>query len=163
METWQHIADYEQLYQVSDLGRVRNYRTGRVLRPFEQHKVGYLSVALFKRGGRIDHYVQNLVLAAFIGPKPAGLWSLHKDDNKANNNLCNLYYGTPRDNTADSIRNKTKAVGEQHPRARQTDQQVLEVRRLHRAGVSRYSLAKQFNISRTVVYNICSGKNWKHI
>ena len=50
-----------------------------------------------------------MVARAFIGPRPEGQGVRHLDDNKRNNALTNLVYGTGVENQADSIRNGTNA------------------------------------------------------
>lgn len=49
-ETWKPIADYVGLYEVSNKGRVRNLKTGRILKPGNNGR-GYLFVGLYKNGG----------------------------------------------------------------------------------------------------------------
>ena len=43
-EVWKDIVDYDEKYEVSSLGNVRNKKTGRILKPVV--KGGYLSVGL---------------------------------------------------------------------------------------------------------------------
>lgn len=46
-EIWKDIPGYEGLYLVSDLGRVKGIRSGKILRPY-LHKRGYLYLRLLK-------------------------------------------------------------------------------------------------------------------
>ena len=55
--------------------------------------------------GRKSYKVHVLVLDAFVGPRPNGMQGLHRDDDHANNNLSNLYWGTQSQNMADRLRN----------------------------------------------------------
>ena len=59
-------------YEVSDLGRVRNARTGHVLTPVQNHsrqgrRPGYLKVNM---GRGAQAYVHALVAEAWHGPRP---------------------------------------------------------------------------------------------
>jgi len=45
-EQWKEVVGFEQRYEVSDLGRVRNKLTQHVLRPAATSK-GYLTVQLY--------------------------------------------------------------------------------------------------------------------
>lgn len=103
-EIWKDIKDYEGLYQVSDLGRVKsldrfvcckNNTTklckGRLLRI---HKNDYLFVRLCNESIYKTKYIHKLVAQAFI-PNPNGLPEInHKDENKLNNNIENLEWCT---------------------------------------------------------------------
>lgn len=65
---------------------------------------GHLFVCAY-RGKRF--FVHRLVALEYL-PNPNNLpFVLHKDDNKENNHISNLYWGTVADNTKDSIRNGT--------------------------------------------------------
>lgn len=94
MEIWRDIKDFEGLYQVSNLGRVRsfNYRqTGqtKVLK-LSKDKFGYLQVSLFKNGKLKTFRVHRLVAEAFI-PNLLGEPQVnHIDEDKQNNHVSNL-------------------------------------------------------------------------
>lgn len=88
-EVWKDIKDYEDEYEVSNLGRVRNKKTKNILKPFLNTK-GYLRVCLYKNGKAKKCYVHRLVYEAFIGEIPNGLQVNHKDENKQNNVLSNI-------------------------------------------------------------------------
>ncbi len=77
VETWRDVVGFPS-YEVSDLGRVRRRKTGRILKAFPTCR----SKDPLKRVGRTvdlseDGIVESvtvhaLVAAAFIGPRPAG-------------------------------------------------------------------------------------------
>ena len=88
VETWKVIAGYEN-YEVSDQGRVRNVKTGKMLKP-TGNKQGRYYVSL-GRGNK--KYVHQLVIRAFpeiCGEYFEGAEVNHKDENPANNSACNL-------------------------------------------------------------------------
>lgn len=91
MEIWKDIPNYEGLYQVSNLGRIRslyNYRKYNILT--QNIKRGYYQIGLRKNGVRKWHQVQRLVALAFI-PNPNNLPQVnHKNENKLDNNVNNL-------------------------------------------------------------------------
>ena len=117
MEIWRDIEGYEELYQVSNLGRVRslNYnRTGKVRNmKLGTYPNGYKMVDLKKDKKRKAHLVHRLVAKAFIpNPNPDQLYEVnHKDEDKTNNAVENLewcthmynqMYGTKRERQAKS-------------------------------------------------------------
>lgn len=96
-EIWKDIKDYEGLYQVSNLGRVKRITTGRVLKPLK-HANGYLMVKLSKNSIVYTKTVHRLVAEAFI-PNPEHKSEInHIDENKTNNNVSNLEWMTRKEN-----------------------------------------------------------------
>jgi len=110
---WKPVPGYP-LYEVSDHGKVRSVpRTsarsrarGKPLKA--QLTRGYRYVGLYRDGGTRPHRrikVSVLVLEAFVGPRPDGHHACHRDDDKTNDTLANLYWGTPPQNGQDQVRN----------------------------------------------------------
>jgi len=54
-------------------------------------------------------------------------------------------------------------VGEKGGQAKLTNQNVLDIRKLRKSGVSVKNIAKDFNMSERQIYNIVSGNKWKHL
>lgn len=114
--TWKAIPGYEGYYEVSDTGMVRSLDrtiTGpggfpKRLKGKELaapiHRTGYRRVNLAKEGKQGTYCVHQLVMLAFVGPKPYGYDTCHADGNPANNNLSNLRYDTKRENQIDRIK-----------------------------------------------------------
>ena len=89
MEEWKNIIGYEGLYEVSNMGNVRNVRRNTLLR-FSKNNYGYIQVYLYKNGIRNGFKVHRLVAQAFI-PNPDNLPQVnHKDEDKTNNSVENL-------------------------------------------------------------------------
>lgn len=118
-EEWRHIPGYEGRYEVSTLGNVRSLprRTlgkrgvwttvkGKTLTLFT-NPAGYKQVTLYLNGAPRPSAVHRLVLEAFVGPCPKDSMALHWDDDKSNNYLSNLRWGTRSENSEDSVRNGT--------------------------------------------------------
>lgn len=107
-ELWLNVPNYEDRYQVSNLGNVRSkgvwtptkggakqYRAGRVLKPMV-NRYGYLYVCLSDGKHKKNKSIHRLVMAAFVGESE--LTVNHKDEDKANNALDNLEYLTAEEN-----------------------------------------------------------------
>ena len=95
-EKWKDIDGYDGMYQVSDLGRVRSLKYGkvRVLRFGKNHK-GYLQISLYKDRKRKRFYVHRLVANAFIPNSDENKTQInHRDECKQNNRVSNLEYCT---------------------------------------------------------------------
>ena len=89
MEEWKAIPGYEGLYEVSNMGNVRNVRRNTLLRLSKTNN-RYVRVSLCKNGIKTGLTVHRLVAEAFI-PNPDNLPEVnHKDEDKTNNNVENL-------------------------------------------------------------------------
>ena len=101
-EIWKDIQGYEGLYQVSNLGNVKNkiqpyLKQEKIYKKFSNSN-GYLFVGLRKDKKRKFKYIHRLVAEAFI-PNPNNLLQInHKDENKQNNCVNNLEWCTNKYN-----------------------------------------------------------------
>lgn len=86
-------------WSVSTAGRVRNTRQSTSWGT--QHRTGYMVVCIRQRGHAQQFLVHRLVARAFLGPpQSVDLEHVHhKDGDKTNNNVDNLEYVTPSQNT----------------------------------------------------------------
>lgn len=100
-EIWKDIKDYEGLYQISNLGRVKSFRASSkygnpkemLLKP-SLISSGYYVVTLYSKENRRKYQVHRLVATAFI-ENPNNLPCVnHKDENKLNNCVENLEWCT---------------------------------------------------------------------
>jgi hypothetical protein len=124
----------------------------------------YQRVTLCRDGKGHLQIVHRLVLEAFVGPCPPGLMGLHRNDDRSNNSLSNLYWGTPLQNMADCRRNGTKVVGEAVCNAKLTDELVIEMREEYaRGGVHQAQLAKKYQMTQVNVSAVVTGKSWAHV
>lgn len=147
-ERWRSVEGFP--YEVSDAGRVRNSRNGRVLRP-GRCKSGHLTVVLGRAGG--SHYVHRLVAAAFIGPCPPDHEVRHWDDDPSRNMWGNLIYGTRSENNRDKKWNKGQS------NFKLTVDHAREVKRRIAAGEGYSSIAWDFGISISQVCGIKQGRS----
>lgn len=95
-EEWK-IIDEAPNYEVSNLGRIKTIKTGRI-RKLTLTNAGYVQIGLFQNGKIIYRLVHRLVAKAFI-PNPNNLNEVnHKDFNKQNNTVANLEWVDHRTN-----------------------------------------------------------------
>jgi hypothetical protein len=123
MTEWRPVRGFESRYEVSDDGRVKvlaapgrgRFNADRILK-LGKTTTGYFQVLLYPGGGQppVSRRVHQVVLEAFVGPRPDGAFGLHGDDNRLNNHVANLRWGTQTENSHDSVRNGT------HNHARKT-------------------------------------------
>lgn len=166
IEQWRQLAG-RPIYEISNLGRLRNVLTGRflsgtiVLQP--TGKVARLQIVLGLGGSRRCVGIHILVLETFIGPRPSNLDGCHGDGNPLNNRLDNLRWDTRNGNLADTVRHGTKLVGERCNGAKLTAEKVLAMRSERNDGRTLRYLADRYGVSHSMVWFACHGHSWRHL
>lgn len=107
-EAWRLIEGYPK-YAVSDMGRIANVETRTLMTPQKQGRPEYPQYAVIIRNddGKKNFLVHRLVLEAFVGPRPEGMFGCHNNGDPSDNRLENLRWDTPKNNSADMIRHGT--------------------------------------------------------
>lgn len=111
-EIWKDVIDYEGLYQISNLGRVksfpRNTTRGCILKSHPNPN-GYLCVHLTKNGKQTNFRVHKMVAVAFLGHIQNGYQEVidHINGIVTDNQVSNLRVVSQRINTSCSRRKKT--------------------------------------------------------
>lgn len=176
-EQWKPVVGYEGLYEVSDQGRVRSLDRpdgrGRKIKgllraltetgdPVGPKKKRYLQLGLSRNSVYRTRKVHVLVMAAFVGPRPAGLDICHRNGDPSDNRLSNLRYGTKRSNMLDRHEHGTyfKSPG----RSKLSPNQVREIReRYALGGVSQRALAREHGLCQGTISHLLLHKNWRDI
>lgn len=96
MEKWMPSKELPE-YELSSEGRVRNAKTGRIMRTSVNTR-GYEQVCLRKDNAQVTRRVHRLVADAFYDGEHKGLDVNHIDGNKLNNHITNLEFCTRRHN-----------------------------------------------------------------
>ena len=160
-EIWLPIEGYENLYEVSNLGRVRRLESvvngkagskrkvpGKILKP-RANKNGYLMIRLSKNSIYRPCYLHRLVSSAFI-PNPDKKFQVnHLDEDKTNNTVENLEWCTAKENVNYGTRNKRTAEKLQKP--------VLCVE-LNQIFPSLNEAARQLGLSKGNISNVLAGR-----
>jgi transposase len=107
--------------------------------------------------------VHRISYELFIGPIPEGLGVLHKCDNPPCCNPNHLFIGTNADNRADCVAKDRHSKGEQHTKAKLTEQHVIEIKALLIDGMPQRKIAKKYGVGHTVIGSIKNGLSWKHL
>ena len=95
-----------------------------------------------------------------VGSIPKGMHCLHRCDVRNCVNPDHLFLGTNADNMADMVTKGRALRGETNGKAKLTDKEVCAIladSRSHR------KIAADYNIGKTAVWQIKSGKTWNHV
>lgn len=147
-------------YAITTDGRAKNVKTGKWLRPFLIS--GRKTYGLYVKGdGRRARYrsAARLVLETFVGPCPPGMECCHKNDDRQDDWLENLYWGTHRENILDAVKNDKRGSA----------LNVMQVRVIHHllnSGELTYAaISRIFGLSvyNGLVSNIARGKTWASV
>ena len=101
VEEWREIEGFPN-HQVSNLGNVRNWKSGIVLSTAPSGW-GYCHVMLWKDGKAHTKYNHVMAAKAFVEGYHDGLEANHKDGDKSNNNVENLEWVTKGQNNQHAL------------------------------------------------------------
>ncbi len=185
-EIWKPVIGYENLYEVSDQGRVKSLGRTITMTAVRDHGHGPKSVTTTKSypgkilspGYRRDHLfvvlyencsgtrtpvsVHELVLSAFIGPRPDGLVGCHNNGNPKDNSVCNLRWDTQKSNIADKFIHGTICRGEVQWCSKLKTKDVLEIRS-NPNNLTVNDRSRQFGVSETHIKRIINRESWRHV
>lgn len=163
-EVWKDIPNFEGLYQVSNLGRVKSFHRSTkhyqqdeyILNPTTKEN-GYCNVTLYGNNSRHKFLVHRLVAEAFI-PNPNNLPQVnHKDEDPLNNAASNLEWCTAEYNNAYGTAKIRMSETKSHPVEQLTvDGQVIAIYRSVRIACEMLGVKKS-----SLGYAIRKGTNCK--
>lgn len=153
------------MYHVDKNGKIWSVRSRRFLSPNFGDR--YPFVVLSKNGERHRKRVHRLVLETFTGPCPKGMECRHLNGDKTDNRLCNLAWGTRKENMHDAIKHGTHPClrhGEASPRAKLKEQDVRMIIYMYRTGLFvQREIADIYNVHLGTIGQILTKRIWKHI
>lgn len=148
-ETWIPIDNWP--YEVSSLGRVRNMRTGRLLK-LVPHKSGYLNAQLWNQGKYRTFLVHRLVATAFFGEAPTDKHeAAHGDSDMHNNRASNLRWALHTEIMRDRDRHGRTARGHRNGKKKYDSATVVQVRELYASGMMPSAIAKELGLKKGTV------------
>lgn len=145
--TYRHIVNSLHLIEV-------NLATGEVPNSFVNKRTGYVQVFLNGKSVYVHH-----VVAIAGGLDPRNKTVNHIDMNKRNNAFSNLEVLTNRENVRKA--GKAGLMAKRSPKL--SDEEVREIRRLGRLGLSNYQIADMFGRSFKTISRIRLRKVYKDV
>ena len=166
-EEWRYVPDSNDLYMVSNYGRVKSFRysktEGQVLRPCQMGN--FLAVKISVNKKMVNWYIHKLVATVFIPRDSEDLtYVIHKDLNYKNNQVSNLEW-TTKDKVFQNVRTRNKLSGKRRKpvNTKLKEKDVALLKSLLLRGVSQVEIARLFAISEMQVTRIKRGENWGHV
>jgi hypothetical protein len=172
-EIFKQVKNYPA-YRISNLGRLQSrWRRGSFYNGFKcvdrwkdlngkPDEKGYLQVILCNTSGRKTIRIHKIVAEAFLGLRPKDKPCVrHLDNNKLNNSVSNLTYGTYKENEDDKIRHGTWNL--RNGGAKLTPLQVNEIRVKLANGAKQNTLATEYDVSRPTITRIANNTIWKTV
>ncbi len=157
------VCPFNERYEVSDHGFVRNFKTKRVLRMYLVD--GYFRLTLGGGGKRVkkNFLVSRLVLLTFVGrcDDMTKDQCAHVNGNRVDNRLENLTWKDHAGNHEDRVKHGNVLNGEAHPNAKLTTEKVCLMRNQYANGASQKELSERFCVCRAHVSNIVNGARWR--
>ena len=155
-EIWRKIKSYPD-YQVSNLGRVKSFKTStpRILKGCICK--GYNLVVLCEEGRCKTFRVHRLVGLYFVKGKTKYRNEINHIDGNTNNNFSvNLEWVTAKENS----RHRTEVLNKRNSNL--TAKQVIRIRSLY-PKLTMQEIADQFGIWKGSVHRILRRDTWQHI
>lgn len=169
-ETWKVVENFEGLYEVSNIGRIRSKKRqgsqGGVL-VNTPNGTGYYMMRFQdrSRGLYVAELVHRVVAKAFI-PNPENKPQVnHINSIRTDNRVENLEWVTNLENVRHSqAAGRFNHLGENNNSAKLTEKQVVEIKLLIKEGnfKDRY-IGEIYGVSRENIRDIRLGKLWKHV
>lgn len=162
-EIWKDVVGYEGRYQVSNLGRVKYFKSkvGKIKKQ-QTDKDGYKFVTLYNGNKYIGKRTARLVCEHFLNSWNPKLEVNHINGSKTDNNVVNLEMCSRSENQKHAYDMGLQKDGINFKRSALSEQDVLEIRKL-RGLIPQRKLAKQFLVSQHTIMSIQTYKTYKRL
>ena len=155
----EEIEGYPE-YSISTKGRVYSLKSSKYLKTIKKN-TGYLYVFLYNNNGKKKHYIHLLVLNAFKGKKTGEEESRHLDGNNQNNCVCNLEWGTKKDNADDKRKHGTMPIPHESKFTKLKPEDIPKIRALRLLRCPYRIISELFGTSHTTIRKIINGQRWR--
>jgi hypothetical protein len=176
MEIWKDIEQFNNEYQISNLGRIKSKegiiirsngipykRESKILKPASDK--GYLKGAVCLNKKLVRYKIHRIVADAFVNGKKDGLEVNHINGDKSDNNAQNLEWVTRSENMIHAVKIGLLLVkkGSQTKQSKMNELTVLKIYDLKNKGWQRKMILKELSITPDMYKDVIRGKTWKHV
>lgn len=163
MEIFKDIVKFENKYQISNTGKVRNKKTGLILKPkYNQKGYQYVNLSV-NRYKSVKWYIHRLVGFHFIQNPENKPQINHIDGNPSNNVVENLEWVTNEENQRHAVLHNLHFQGEEHRSSKFTNESVKLLPKLIEIGFSVTDINKLTGVAIQNLRKIILGKTWRQL
>jgi len=178
-EIWKDVIDYEGIYQVSNMGRVKSLSRKRLINKkmnsyhilpekimvIKSDKNGYCHLTLCKNNKRKTYWLHRIVLKNFVNNLNNLPQINHINGNKSDNRVENLEWCTSKHNYHESVRIGIRNVKPRKPYKNSKKLAQIKDNQIVKIFDSRAIAIKELGI---LTINVgspkrCYGYHWKYI
>lgn len=181
-EVWKDMPGFETCFRISNLGNIFSKRRNHILKTHITN--GYARFTTYVGGKRFNLWVHRIVASAFLEPPPDDLvvrcskehygvvLVRHKDNNRLNNVVTNLEWGSSQDNSDDWTRTDgydkvyEKIRGTANVHAKFTEEDVRYIRANYKPRDAVYgsrALAKRFGVNHRTIRMIIKRRTYSNV
>ena len=178
-EEWKPIKDFENSYEVSNMGRIKSlerkvyrgevilHKKERILNTYFTSR-GYYTVKLYYGNRKFKSKpVHRLVAQEFLYNPNTYPQINHRDGNRENNNVNNLEWCTISMNTQHAydtgLKHPENYMGEANVTSKLNNEKVRLIREKYEQGVSYKELSREFNVVQGTIGFVVKRQTWNHI
>lgn len=177
-EVWRNCIGWEDLYQVSNYGRIKGVETffikttkGRTMSVYKpetiripnHHKFGYPQIS-FWRNEKSRYYSCHRLVGIHFVPNPEKYPQvLHKDDDPLNPRWDNLFWGTQKHNIQDCVNKGRWHIGSKNNKAKLNESIIPTIREMTDAGFSSIAIGELIGVAKAQILSIKNGRTWKRV
>ncbi|QDP64686.1 MAG: hypothetical protein GOVbin2917_1 [Prokaryotic dsDNA virus sp.] len=164
-DIWKDVEDFECLYQVSNLGKVKSLKKSMILSP-SKHTSKYLKQILFKDKKQKGFYLHRLVAQHFCyNDDPKNKTQVnHINGNHKDNRACNLEWCTPSENIKHGVRSGKINNSRKGNKVKWfTENEAANIALLELKGYSINNIAEYLGRSRTSISSFMNGRGNKRV
>lgn len=138
------------------------------VRKQQKDRYGYWYVNIRKNKKSKKLLIHRAIAKIFISNPDNKPFVCHVNGSKTDNSIVNLYWGTPKKNSSDSIKHGTVYCkkGEGHPKAKLSKKEVIKIRKECQGSLTFFEktrLASLYVVSPKTIENIVYRQCWRHL
>ncbi len=165
---WVYIGDERTNYQIHKNGTVTTVNFNNTNKPgnirIQTNQYGYCYILVHWKGESYRAAIHRLVASAFIPEIKNKPYVNHIDGNKCNNDVYNLEWVTPKENTHHAIETGLIKVGDKSVCTKYNEKIVRKIcNEFVKNKLSPIEIARKYDVSYELVNRLKDHKSWHHI